>query len=160
MPAKASLQAVGIDYSCFYFALQPVRFFQPPIQKKTAQNDADHYHRITVLPIQLRHVSEVHTVPTENHGGYCQDRSPTGQSFDNFVLPNRFKCQMHLHCRYQHFSHTMNLLIYTFDVIHNIAKIDRTSLGINSLCKRINSLQISITGVIAPSSNINSRFSS
>ena len=51
------------------------------------------------------------------------------QSFDDFVLPYRFKGQMYLHRRDQHLAHAVNRPIDAFNVIGDVAKIHPHFLG-------------------------------
>ena len=87
------------------------------------------------MPIQLRHVPEIHSVPAKHHGGYSQDCTPAGQPFDDFVLPHRFKGQVNLHRGDQHLAHAVNRPVDTFNVIGDVAKIHQHLLGNNPFMK-------------------------
>ena len=71
--------------------LKPARSFEPNVKSYTQSECQEHDDGITPWPFEFGHKLKIHTVYPSHHGWNTDNGRPSGKSFWNFILRNRYE---------------------------------------------------------------------
>lgn len=110
-------------------ALEPLRSLERQVD---GSHDASHHtHDRGICPwlAELRHVREVHAIPTGYQSRCSKHGRPAGKLLHHLVLTERHQRQIDIDGRCKHFAHGADGLVDAEDVVVDVAEVDAEVVG-------------------------------
>src|SRR6476469_7759457 len=104
-----------------FTGLEPAVRSKPPEYSATNGNDACQHDVVAILPFQLWHVLEVHSVDTSNSSWHSQNSRPRGESACDGSLLSLPDHQARFKRESKNFAESINLFLHAIDMVRHIS---------------------------------------
>ena len=113
-----------------FTGLEPAVLSKPPVYCATDGEDACEHDVIAILPFELWHVLEVHSIDAGDRRWHSQNSRPCGEPARDGGLLGLPDHQTRFKSERKHFAEGINLFLHAIDMIRHIAE-ERLHLLVN-----------------------------